>query len=62
MQFIDRTGKVAYLLGSLGFGGILSGTAEARVFSYLAAVIGQIFLTVLIARIVGLHISQRNQH
>ncbi|MFT4585884.1 MAG: voltage-gated potassium channel [Gammaproteobacteria bacterium] len=45
-------------LTTLGFGDVIPGTAEARVFSYLEAVIGQIFLTVLIARIVGLHISQ----
>ena len=44
-------------LTTLGFGDIIPATAEARVFSYLSAVIGQIFLTVLIARIVGLHIS-----
>jgi len=43
---------------TLGFGDIVPGTPEARVFSYLSAVVGQIFLTVLIARFVGLHISQ----
>lgn len=45
-------------LTTLGFGDLIPGTPEARVFSYLSAVIGQIFLTVLIARFVGLHISQ----
>lgn len=45
-------------LTTLGFGDIVPATPEARVFSYLAAVVGQIFLTVLIARFVGLHISQ----
>lgn len=44
-------------LTTLGFGDIVAATPEARVFSYLSAVVGQIFLTVLIARIVGLHIS-----
>ncbi len=44
-------------LTTLGFGDIVPATPAARVFSYLSAVIGQIFLTVLIARIVGLHIS-----
>lgn len=48
-------------LTTLGFGDIVPATPEARVFSYLAAVIGQIFLTVLIARIVGLHISQSSR-
>jgi Ion channel len=47
-------------LTTLGFGDIIPATPAARVFSYLAAVIGQIFLTVLIARFVGLHISQSN--
>ncbi len=45
-------------LTTLGFGDLIPGTPEARVFSYLSAVIGQVFLTVLIARFVGLHISQ----
>ena len=45
-------------LTTLGFGDIIPGTPQARVFSYLAAVIGQMFLTILIARFVGLHISQ----
>ena len=45
-------------LTTLGFGDLIPGTPEARVFSFLSAVIGQMFLTVLIARFVGLHISQ----
>ncbi|MFT4561836.1 MAG: voltage-gated potassium channel [Gammaproteobacteria bacterium] len=48
-------------LTTLGFGDVIPGTAEARVFSYLGAVIGQIFLTVLIARIVSLRISQNSR-
>ncbi len=48
-------------LTTLGFGDIVPATPEARAFSYLAAVIGQIFLTVLIARFVGLHISQSDR-
>ncbi len=45
-------------LTTLGFGDIVPATPEARAFSYLAAVTGQVFLTVLIARFVGLHIVQ----
>ncbi len=48
-------------LTTLGFGDLVPASPIARTFSYLEAVIGQIYLTVLVARLVGLHISrQRN--
>ncbi len=46
-------------LTTLGFGDIVPATPIARTFSYLEAVIGQIYLTVLVARLVGLHISRQ---
>jgi voltage-gated potassium channel len=43
---------------TLGFGDILPLSAPAQTFSYLEAIVGQIYLTVLIARLVGMHITQ----
>jgi voltage-gated potassium channel len=45
-------------LTTLGFGDILPRSPVARTLSMLEAVMGQIYLTVLIARLVGLHIVQ----
>lgn len=43
-------------LTTLGFGDIIPLTPIAKVFTYIEAVFGQIYLAVLIARLVGLHI------
>ena len=43
-------------LTTLGYGDIAPMTAPVRALSFLEAIIGQIYLTVLIARLVGLHI------
>jgi len=43
-------------LTTLGYGDIVPSTPPARMFSTLEAVTGQIYLAVLIARLVGLHI------
>ena len=43
-------------LTTLGFGDILPRSPAARTLATLEAVTGQIYLTVLIARLVGLHI------
>jgi hypothetical protein len=43
---------------TLGYGDIVPLTPPARMFSTLEAVVGQIYLAVLIARLVGLHIVQ----
>lgn len=45
-------------LTTLGYGDINPVSTLARVFSYLIAVTGQIYLTVLIAWLVGVYISQ----
>jgi hypothetical protein len=45
-------------LTTLGYGDVLPLTSPARNFAILEAVIGQIYLTVLVARLVGIHISQ----
>lgn len=44
-------------LTTLGYGDITPLTSTAKAFSYLEAVFGQIYLAVLIARLVGLHIA-----
>ncbi len=52
-------------LTTLGYGDITPLTPPARAFSYVEAILGQIFVVVLIARLVGLHIahsSRRNSH
>jgi len=46
---------------TLGYGDIIPTTVPARMFSVLEAIIGQLFLTVLIARFVGLHIAQASR-
>jgi len=48
-------------LTTLGYGDIAPLTVQARSFAFIEAVIGQIYLTVLIARIVGIHISQSKE-
>jgi hypothetical protein len=45
-------------LTTLGYGDILPLSAPAQTFSYLEAIVGQIYLTMLIARLVGMHITQ----
>ena len=52
-------------LTTLGYGDITPVTPAARAFSYVEAIIGQIFVAVMIARLVGLHIvhsSKENSH
>lgn len=45
-------------LTTLGLGDIVPQSPLARTFSYMEAAVGQMYLTVLVARLVGLHISQ----
>ncbi len=47
-------------LTTLGYGDISPLTAPAYSFSILEAIIGQIYLTVLVARLVGMHITNPN--
>ncbi len=46
-------------LTTLGYGDIVPQTTPARYASVLEAVAGQMYLTILVARLVGMHISQR---
>ena len=45
-------------LTTLGYGDIVPTSAIARMFSAIEAVTGQLYLAVLVAQLVGLHISQ----
>ena len=45
-------------LTTLGYGDITPLTGQTKAIAVLEAIIGQIYLTVLVARLVGLHISQ----
>jgi len=45
-------------LSTLGYGDVIPVHAVARVCSYSEALFGQIYLAMLVARLVGLHISQ----
>ena len=46
---------------TLGYGDICPRTPTARILSALQAVMGQLYLAVLVARLVGLHISQSKE-
>jgi len=45
-------------LTTVGYGDIFPVLGQARMFAAMEAVIGQVYLTVIVARIVGLHISK----
>ena len=48
-------------LTTLGYGDITPLTAKAKAFAMLEAIIGQLYLVVLIARLVGLHIAHSSR-
>ncbi len=45
-------------LSTLGYGDIVPVSSAARMFAVVEAIVGQLYLAVLIARLVGLHVSQ----
>ena len=45
-------------LTTLGYGDISPASSMARMLAAIEAVVGQVYLTVLVARLVGLHIAQ----
>jgi hypothetical protein len=61
----QRTGSLTYFsfvtLTTLGYGDIQPLSPPARTACWLEAVVGQLFLTVLIARFVGLNLVNRQQ-
>jgi len=46
---------------TLGYGDIVPISSAARMLASIAAIVGQFYLAVLVARLVGLHIAQANQ-
>lgn len=48
-------------LTTLGYGEYLPVSPPARAFSYLETAVGQIFLAVLVARLLGLHLARNDQ-
>ena len=71
----DQTARVMQLryfsfmtLKTVGYGDVVPRSGAARTMAVLEAVMGQIYLTVLVARLVGLHIvhasgpSSRDEH
>ncbi len=57
MAFSTRLYYSFITLTTVGFGDIIPVTTAARTFSWLEAVCGQLYLAILIARLVGLHIA-----
>lgn len=49
-------------LTTLGYGDITAATDQARALSILEAIFGQLYLAILIARLVGLHAAQINEN
>ncbi len=49
-------------LTTTGFGDVVPATLGARVVAGMEAVTGQLYLTVLIARLIGLHVVHRSAH
>ncbi len=44
-------------LSTLGYGDVLPVAGPAKALAYIEAIIGQLYLTILVARLVGLHIA-----
>lgn len=59
-DYVGRVMRMRYFsfvtLTTVGFGDIIPRSSAARTFATLEAVMGQIYLAVLVARLVGLHI------
>lgn len=47
-------------LTTLGYGDITPQSHQAGVLAYLEAIVGQVYLTVLVARLVGMYIAQKS--
>jgi voltage-gated potassium channel Kch len=64
VDYITRVTQMRYFsfitLTTVGYGDIVPQSPVARTFATLEAVIGQIYLAVLVARLVGLHIVHAN--
>lgn len=61
-EFFEQLYFSLVTLSTLGFGDLVPVHPVARVLSVIEVIFGQIYLTVLVARLVGLHISLRSAH
>lgn len=61
-EFFEQLYFSLVTLSTLGFGDLVPVHPVARVLSVIEVIFGQIYLTVLVARLVGLHISLRSVH
>jgi len=63
-DYVARVMQLRYFsfmtLTTVGYGDVLPRSSTARTMAALEAVMGQIYLTVLVARLVGLHIVHAN--
>jgi len=68
-SFVDTSGHLAmtpprYLffsfvtLTTVGYGNIIPATDQARSIAMMEAIVGQLYITIMVARLVGLHISK----
>lgn len=57
IRWNDLTYYSFVTLTTLGYGDITPVTSQARSLAYLEAIVGQIYLTIIIARLVGLYMS-----
>ncbi|MDJ0721986.1 MAG: potassium channel family protein [Desulfobacterales bacterium] len=59
-ELLDQTDFLYYsfvTLSTLGYGDVLPVIGPAKALAYIEAIIGQLYLTILVARLVGLHIA-----
>jgi hypothetical protein len=47
---------------SVGYGDILPRSYPAKVFSMLQAIVGQLYIAVFVARLIGLHVASHHRH
>ncbi len=63
-DFIQRTPHYLYFsfttLTTLGYGDIAPQTLSARMMTSLESILGQFYLTILVARLIGLHLVRKN--
>ena len=57
-DFATATYHSAVNFATLGYGDITPVNSPAQALAFTEALVGQLYLTVLVARLVGLHISQ----
>ncbi len=59
-ELLNQTDFLYYsfvTLSTLGYGDVLPIVGPAKALAYIEAIIGQLYLTILVARLVGLHIA-----